>query len=80
MRSSFESRHTSAAIALSAFALGVLAVFATQMAVRRVARERARMRPRKMDELMLNRRYEPRPPRHPLGADDPWEHYEDVLG
>jgi len=75
-----DNEYTSAAfLALGAFAFGVLAVFAAQFAVRRVSAERARLRPRRMDELIVNRRYEPRPSRR-IEADDPWEHYEEVLG
>jgi hypothetical protein len=71
---------SAAVTALSAFTLGVLTVFAVQFAVRQIARQRARRRPREMDELILNRRYESRSARHAIGADDPWEHYEEVLG
>ena len=75
-----DNDHSSAAfLALGAFAFGILAAFAAQYAVRRVAAERARRQPRRMDALMTSRRYEPRPSRR-ITADDPWEHYEEVLG
>ncbi|MGH6870071.1 MAG: hypothetical protein ACREHE_01080 [Rhizomicrobium sp.] len=65
------------AAALGGFLLGILAVFAVRYALHALERERALGRPRKMDELIVNRRYEPRPA---ANGDDPWTHYEEVLG
>ncbi|HEY1632468.1 MAG TPA: hypothetical protein VGF56_14220 [Rhizomicrobium sp.] len=60
--------------------LGALVVFAVQYAIRRAERARDGARPGKMDELIVNRRYEPRPTVRLTANDDPWEHYEEVLG
>lgn len=60
--------------------IGAFLVFAVQYAIRRVERARDGARPGKMDELIVNRRYEPRPTARLTANDDPWEHYEEVLG
>jgi hypothetical protein len=72
-----EFEPSAAAIALGAFVLGAVAAVAVQFAARRMAQRRRSGR--KMDELIVNRRYEPRPSRF-AANDDPWGHYEDVLG
>jgi hypothetical protein len=78
MRSDTDRFASTAAIALGAFAFGALAVLAGQFMLRRIARRR--VRPRKIDDLIVNRRYELGRSRRPAANDDPWEHYEDVLG
>jgi hypothetical protein len=74
-----ESDTPPAFIALMAFAVGVLATVAVQYGFRRIERAREGARPGKMDALITSRRYEPRASRR-IAADDPWEHYEEVLG
>ncbi|HEY2069931.1 MAG TPA: hypothetical protein VGG48_10285 [Rhizomicrobium sp.] len=80
MRSSSDSYSSPLAIALGAFLLGGLVAVAGQFLVSRVVRQRRRFAPSKIDELMVNRRYQPRPTTRLTQDDDPWEHYEEVLG
>ncbi|HXM00381.1 MAG TPA: hypothetical protein VN932_10665 [Rhizomicrobium sp.] len=78
MRSDSDRFPSTAAIALGAFVFGALALLAGQFTLRRIMRRRSR--PRKMDDLIVNHRYERLPGRRAAANDDPWEHYEDVLG
>ncbi|HTQ14293.1 MAG TPA: hypothetical protein VMH86_10490 [Rhizomicrobium sp.] len=65
--------------AVTGFIAGMLALFAVQAAIRAVSRARARRRGGRIDDLIVNRRYEPRPAAR-IPGDDPWTHYEEVLG
>ncbi len=80
MRSYSEPPSSPLAIALGAFLLGGLVAVAGQFLVGRVVRQRRRFGPHKIDELMVNRRYQPRPTGRLTQDDNPWEHYEEVLG
>jgi len=65
---------------LAGFAFGVLAAVAAWYVARRVMGDRSRLGPRRMDDLIVNRRYELPASHTRSNGDEPWEHHNEVLG
>jgi hypothetical protein len=65
---------------LAGFFLGVVVTVAAWYVARRVMGDRSRLGARRMDDLIVNRRYELRPSRARPNGDEPWEHHNEVLG
>ena len=65
---------------LAGFILGVVVTVAAWYVARRVMGDRSRLGPRRMDDLIVNRRYELRPSRARSDGDEPWERHNEVLG
>jgi hypothetical protein len=65
---------------LAGFVFGVLATVAAWYVARRVMGDRSHLGPRRMDDLIVNRRYELPSSRTRSNGDEPWEHHNEVLG
>ena len=65
---------------LAGFAFGVLAAVAAWHVARRVMGDRSRLGSRRMDDLIVNRRYELPSSGTRSNGDEPWEHHNEVLG